>query len=198
MKTAINGKVRLKWFWRGLYSGSGMTPIERVFTIGRLTLAKVVYAKYDPFTKDYYRKDVLDILRNAYWYDVRWEEVPHGGDMWHYVYSTIDGGHVDRPEGAYRLLQNGIVDIQKMEPKNKVCSIGFHPVEQKWYGWSHRARYGFGIGDVVKEGDCCASSGWTDEYLKDHPDPYVLPVGFEAKTLKDAKTMAKAFANSVG
>jgi hypothetical protein len=24
----------------------------------------------------------------------------------------------------------------------------------KWYGWSHRAVYGFGIGDKVKTGDC--------------------------------------------
>lgn len=24
----------------------------------------------------------------------------------------------------------------------------------KWYGWSHRAMYGFGIGDKVKKGDC--------------------------------------------
>ncbi len=58
---------------------------------------------------------------------------------------------------------------------------------------------GFGIGDVVKEGDCTNSSGWTEEYLIQHPEcSLALPVGFEAKTLKDAKRMAIAFAESVG
>ena len=80
-----------------------------------------------------------------------------------------------------------------------VCCIGFSEREQKWYGWSHRARYGFKVGDVVEKGDCCASSGWTDEYLADHPEEdRRLPVGFEAKTLEDAKRMAVAFAESVG
>ena len=35
-----------------------------------------------------------------------------------------------------------------------VCSIGFCEAEQKWYGWSHRAICGFGIGSHVKPGDC--------------------------------------------
>ena len=78
------------------------------------------------------------------------------------------------------------------------CSIGFCEQEQKWYGWSHRAIYGFGVGDVVKEGDCAASSGWTDDYLEMHPEAdESVPVGFEAKTLDDAKRIAQAFAASV-
>jgi len=194
MKTAINGKVRLKLFWGGLYSGGGMTPINRVFKLGKLTLAKVVYSKLSPFSPRYYRADVLALLRQDY--DVRWEDCGDN-EMWHLVYSKLDEGYVGRPEEAYRLLQQGIRDVQKSEPNHKVCSIGFNPTEQKWYGWSHRARYGFGIGDVVNRGDCCASSGWTEEYLKTHKDPYVLPIGFKAKTLKDAKRMAVAFAESV-
>lgn len=195
MKTAINGKLRLKWFWRGMYSGRGMTPVEQIFKWGNLILAKVVYAKFNPSTPQYYRADILDLLRK--YYDVRWEKMRGIGKMWHVVYSQIDEGYVGRPEEAYRLLQRGIRDIQKSEINHKVCSIGFNPMKQKWYGWSHRAMYGFGIGDVVKEGDCCASSGWTEDYLKTHDDPYVLPVGFEAKTLDDAKRMAVAFAESV-
>ena len=54
------------------------------------------------------------------------------------------------------------------------------------------------IREVVKEGDCCASSGWTEEYLREHPEEdKSLPVGFKAKTLEDAKKMATAFAESV-
>jgi len=86
---------------------------------------------------------------------------------------------------------------EKSDPKNNVCSIGKSFQDGKWYGWSHRAIFGFEIGDIVKEGDCCATSGYTDDYLKDHPDPYVLPVGFEAKTEEDCKRMAIAFAESV-
>ena len=82
--------------------------------------------------------------------------------------------------------------------RNNVCSIGKSEKDGKWYGWSHRAIFGFKIGDAVKEGDCCASSGYTEEYLKEHgPDEFVLPVGFIAKTEADTKKMAIAFAASV-
>jgi len=36
----------------------------------------------------------------------------------------------------------------------QICQIGFCEKEQKWYGWSHRAIYGFGIGSIVRKGDC--------------------------------------------
>lgn len=32
--------------------------------------------------------------------------------------------------------------------------VGFSPKENKWYGWSHRAIYGFEIGSECKKGDC--------------------------------------------
>ncbi len=80
-----------------------------------------------------------------------------------------------------------------------VCSVGFSERNQKWYGWSQRAFTGFGIGDTVLKGDCTASSGWTQEYLDEHPDmDRSLPVGFKAKTMADARRMAIAFADSVG
>ena len=79
-----------------------------------------------------------------------------------------------------------------------VACIGFSKKEQKWYGWSHRAVYGFGIGYVAEKGDCCTTSSWTDEYLKEHPEADLsVPVGFEVKTLDDAKRCAIAFAESV-
>jgi len=31
--------------------------------------------------------------------------------------------------------------------------VGFSPTENKWYGWSHRAMYGFTIGSTCKKGD---------------------------------------------
>lgn len=32
--------------------------------------------------------------------------------------------------------------------------VGFSPKDGKWYGWSHRAIYGFEIGSTCKKGDC--------------------------------------------
>ena len=38
--------------------------------------------------------------------------------------------------------------------KSPTCSIGWSEKDQKWYGWSHRAIFGFTIGSKVKKGDC--------------------------------------------
>jgi len=97
------------------------------------------------------------------------------------------------------LIEKGI-DLESLEalPGGKTACIGFNRKEQKWYGWSHRAYHEFGIGDVVKEGSTCSSSGYLPEYLKVHPEKDLsLPVGFVAKTLLDAKKMAIAYADSV-
>jgi len=113
--------------------------------------------------------------------------------MWS-VY-TKEGKYVGTLEDMKCYKDKGI--LPETYDNNNICSIGKSIKDGKWYGWSHRARYGFKIGDTVKEGDCCATSGWTDEYLKEHPDDKPLPVGFEAKTEEDCKRMAIAFAGSV-
>lgn len=83
--------------------------------------------------------------------------------------------------------------------KGTAC-VGFSPKYQKWYGWSYRAIYGFGIGDVVAEGDITTTSGYVEDFELEHPDiafKNVLPIGFKAETLEDAKKMAIAFAAAV-
>ena len=51
-----------------------------------------------------------------------------------------------------RLLKYGI--IEEVQSNNgRVSSIGFNPTEQKWYGWSHRAIYGFGVGSTCEKGN---------------------------------------------
>ena len=111
---------------------------------------------------------------------------------------TPGGDYVGTEKVARRLYGMGVVP-EKMDPGANVCSVGFCEREGKWYGWSHRAMYGFGVGDVVSEGDCTASSGWTEEYLAEHPEKDLsLPVGFVAESLEGARRMAVAFAESVG
>ncbi len=90
------------------------------------------------------------------------------------------------------------IDIKKLQKKEG--NIGFDPVSKKWYGWSHRAIYGFGIGHTVKKGDCTLSSGWIEgckEYKKDMAKIKKYGVGFKCKTLTDCKHLAKIFADSV-
>mgnify|MGYP001569090553 CR=1 FL=1 len=112
---------------------------------------------------------------------------------------TPSGDYVGNSKRAHYLIARHGIKPEKANPTHKVCSIGFCEKEQKWYGWSHRAIFGFGIGSKVEEGDCCASSGYTKEYLAEHPeDDLSLPVGFIAKNLIDAKKMAISFADSVG
>ena len=112
---------------------------------------------------------------------------------------TPDGHYIGNPRMARSLIVKRGIRPELAVASNNVCSIGFCEKEQKWYGWSHRAMFGFGIGSIAKEGDCCTTSGWTEEYLEMHPEERdkVIPVGFEAKTLDDARRMAVAFAESV-
>jgi hypothetical protein len=101
--------------------------------------------------------------------------------------SKTDGSYVGlrgvTDEGENSMLEffieHGISQLQNANgnPENS-ASIGFSEAEQKWYGWSHRAIYGFGIGAEVKQGDCaykavdeedflqCKVEFWADEYHK--------------------------------
>jgi hypothetical protein len=91
------------------------------------------------------------------------------------------GVYVGDVETADFLAERGILPEPRTD-QSTVCSIGFSHKDRKWYGWSHRAIHGFGIGDTVEDGDCASES---------------LPVGFEAKSLDDAKKIATAFADCV-
>ena len=112
---------------------------------------------------------------------------------------TPDGHYIGSSRHAHYLIVKRGIKPELINSQHNVCSIGFCEKEQKWYGWSHRAIFGFEVGSVAKEGDCCTTSGWTEEYLQQHPEERlkVIPLGFEAKTLSDARIMAVAFAESV-
>ena len=112
---------------------------------------------------------------------------------------TVGGKYIGTVKNAEYLCDELGIYPETIFPDDSVCSIGFSRKNKKWYGWSHRAIYGFKVGDIVKKGDCCATSGWTDKYIKEHPDEKLLclPVGFVAKDMFDAKRMAIAFADSV-
>ena len=106
------------------------------------------------------------------------------------------------PEMTVMLIKKFKLDPLTLDNYEEGCTacLGFSPKTQKWYGWSHRAIYGFGIGDVVSAGDLTTTTGYTEDYEQSHPNEafkYCLPVGFKAETLDDARRMAIAFAASV-
>jgi len=72
---------------------------------------------------------------------------------------------------------------QSLSKDSTVHSYGKAESDSKWYGWSHRAIYGFGVGDTVKAG----TIGNDHEGAKD----------FVIKTDDQAKDMAIAFAKDV-
>jgi len=67
---------------------------------------------------------------------------------------TPSGDYIGNSKNAHRLvLKRGIQP--EMRPKDSsVCSIGYSVKDGKWYGWSHRAIFGFEIGSKCKPGDC--------------------------------------------
>ncbi len=114
------------------------------------------------------------------------------------AYTLFGNKYIGNSKDAYRLCVKYGIAPELSKDSNNVCSIGYSMKYEMWFGWSHKAISGFAVGDTVKEGDCTASSGYTDEYLKENPaDNKALPIGFVAKTMDDAKLMAIAFADSV-
>lgn len=79
--------------------------------------------------------------------------------------SKIDNSYIGLPDFAQQLEDRGIAP--QALPRNKVASIGFCEAENKWYGWSHRAMCGFGIGSKVSKGDCAYVPVDWDDFLED-------------------------------
>ena len=100
---------------------------------------------------------------------------------------TKDGSYIGDPETATFLFENmGLSWVEKAKKSHQVCSIGFNESEQRWYGYSHRAIVGFGIGDRIYE----------EDYGDDNTS-YVKHGEKVIKTLDDAKLSAIRFAEHV-
>lgn len=93
------------------------------------------------------------------------------GDNGMIYYSKKDDSYLTRVGSENDLkhfLDLGITkEIQATSKKSKVASIGFNPTEQKWYGWSHRAIYGFGIGSECKQGHSSFRPSNKEDFAQD-------------------------------
>lgn len=95
------------------------------------------------------------------------------GDRGNIYYSKLDGAYIGRVGGEGNLeflttfgvteeIQGG---IYKGEGPGTVC-LGFNPVKKEWYGWSHRAIFGFGIGSKCKKGSCGFFPSNEEEFIE--------------------------------
>lgn len=78
-------------------------------------------------------------------------------------YLTIVG--MEDKNGLSHLVD--LIHVASTWEAGKPVNIGFNPKENKWYGWSHRALYGFGIGSEVKRGDCAYMPTDKEDFLQD-------------------------------
>lgn len=78
---------------------------------------------------------------------------------------TVKGKYIGAVKDAVHLVGDRGIQPQLASRKNAVCSIGFCEKEQKWFGWSHRAIYGFGIGSTISPGDCGYQPSDIDDWI---------------------------------
>lgn len=103
-------------------------------------------------------RKVLKVRRYKAGYEIR-EELVDGSEYGCENYTTktaytSSGDYIGDTKFAYRLCKKWEIAPEKIGPDSNMCSIGFCEKEQKWYGWSHRAIFGFGVGAKTKKGDC--------------------------------------------
>lgn len=90
------------------------------------------------------------------------------------------GHYIGTPRFARYLSKRGIVP-ELSDPGHEVCSIGYSAKDRKWYGWSHRAIYGFSIGTKVDDRSTIANK-WAGKTIA---------------SLEEARQAAIDFAESV-
>ena len=119
-----------------------------------------------------------------------WDDSEYGGSgnlPMESAYSIPGGQWIGNvKEARFLCCKKGIQPEFKHADSN-VCSVGFREADQKWYGWSHRAICGFGIGDMIFE-----------ERFGDDSTPFIKHGKRPIKTLDDARLAASRFADSVG
>jgi len=93
--------------------------------------------------------------------------------------SRIDAGYLcftSLTDDVRWMYDRGFEQLQSTGNDGTTCALAFCPSEQKWYGWSHRAVYGFGVGSAVKKGDLGYIPVNADDFLEwairfwDEPD----------------------------
>jgi len=82
--------------------------------------------------------------------------------------SKHDGSTIYNEDTLKWLFKKGITEeLQNCHGEiGRSCNVGFNPTEQKYYGWSHRAFHGFGIGSECKKGNCSYEPKNKEEFIE--------------------------------
>lgn len=81
------------------------------------------------------------------------------------AYSAQDGSFIGDTKTAHRLWKKyGIEELYR--GRSGPTSIGYNPKTKTWYGWSHRAIFGFRKGQKKRRG-CLPNEG--KEYVVTNP-----------------------------
>ena len=78
-------------------------------------------------------------------------------------YSKFDDSYITRVGMEDRISH--LADLEITEELTH--GVGFSPKNNKWYGWSHRAIFGFEIGSTCVKGDCHYMAKDKDDFLED-------------------------------
>ena len=71
-------------------------------------------------------------------------------DLGKIYYSNFDKSYITRVG-----MEHTVKFLAKKEITEQLThGVGFSPKDNKWYGWSHRAIYGFEIGSTCERGNC--------------------------------------------
>lgn len=177
--TPIRGLVVPWLFLRGDYDRHGTRWVrERVRRLAGPLWLVVVYRRQRE--KSRYRERALEWLRH--YVDVRDRTVEVGRDE---VTMTIcrslqDESYVGPPDDAHRFICRYGIERFYAPPGCKVAAVG-RTGDGRWYGWPHRAIFGFRPGEPVE-------------------NVSLLPgyeVGYVPVTEADARRLATVFAESV-
>ena len=78
-------------------------------------------------------------------------------------YSKFDKSYITRVG-----MEDDIKSLADREITEELThGVGFSLKENKWYGWSHRAIYGFAIGSTCKKSDCHYIAATIEDQEKD-------------------------------
>lgn len=128
------------------------------------TLQRVVFRRryYSPFDSNYY----YEYRREIHAEDDGTQEFEMKSAY------TPSGDYIGNSRWAYALVKKrGLTRLEKRTDESGGVSLGFSLREQKWYGWSHRAIYGFGIGSTCKKGDCGYVPATPEELFAETAEP---------------------------
>lgn len=95
---------------------------------------------------------------------------------------NLNGDYIGNSKTANLLCKKKGIKPELSKRTHCVCSIGYSERDKAWYGWSHRAIFGFKVGKLITN----KASGFSR-----------IKKSFKIKTLAEAKKVAIKFADSV-